>query len=123
MWIEAVDDLLLLLRHEGITKEVASLSVSAQQHGSVYLHSKAAARLKDLDHRKPLTEQTVDIFSRPVAPVWMDSSTSEECEEIAQAMGGDARLAEISGNSGRKIPGRTNTLATLLSSVLSSPPF
>ncbi|NTV57709.1 MAG: carbohydrate kinase [Deltaproteobacteria bacterium] len=98
MWIEAVDDLLLLLRHEGITKEVASLSVSAQQHGSVYLHSKAAARLRDLDHRKPLAEQIGDIFARPVAPVWMDSSTSEECEEIAQAMGGDARLAEITGS-------------------------
>jgi xylulokinase len=98
MWIEAVDDLLLLLRHEGMTKDVASLSVSAQQHGSVYLHSKAAACLKGLDHRKPLVEQTGEIFSRAVAPVWMDSSTSEECEEIAQAMGGDARLAEITGS-------------------------
>jgi len=98
MWIKAVDDLLLLLRHEGITKEVAALSVSAQQHGSVYLHSEAAARLKDLDHRKPLLEQTGDIFSRLVAPVWMDSSTSEECKEITQAMGGDTRLAEITGS-------------------------
>ena len=98
MWIEALDDLLLALRREGVTQQVAALSVSAQQHGSVYLNAKAAPRLKALDPRKPLVEQTGDIFARSLAPVWMDSSTREECEEIARAMGGEARLAEVTGS-------------------------
>jgi xylulokinase len=98
MWIEAVEDMLRFLRRRGVTKEVAALSVSAQQHGSLYLRSNAEARLKGLDHREPLVEQIGDIFSRPVAPVWMDSSTSEECKEITQAMHGDTRLAEITGS-------------------------
>jgi xylulokinase len=98
MWMEALDDLLVLLRRKGISGEVAALSVSAQQHGSVYLNAKAGGRLKDLDPRKSLVDQTADIFSRAVAPVWMDSSTHGECEEISRAMGGDAHLAEVTGS-------------------------
>lgn len=38
------------------------------------------------------------IFSRPVSPVWMDSSTTEECAEITEAIGGADRLAQITGS-------------------------
>jgi xylulokinase len=33
-----------------------------------------------------------------VSPIWMDSSTSAECREIAAAVGGDARLAQHTGS-------------------------
>jgi xylulokinase len=38
------------------------------------------------------------IFSRPVSPIWMDASTTEECQEITAAIGGSARLARITGS-------------------------
>ena len=43
-------------------------------------------------------EQLADTFSRPVAPIWMDSSTSEECAEIAAGVGGSAALAQVTGS-------------------------
>ena len=35
-----------------------------------------------LDPARPLARQIAPILSRPVAPIWMDSSTSAECAEI-----------------------------------------
>ena len=38
------------------------------------------------------------MLSRPVSPIWMDSSTGAECREIAAAVGGDATLAQHTGS-------------------------
>jgi xylulokinase len=46
----------------------------------------------------PLHEQVRDLLARKTAPIWMDSSTSAECAEIAAAMGGDEKVAELSGS-------------------------
>ena len=32
-----------------------------------------------------------DIWSRPTSPIWMDTSTSQECAEIMRVMGGPRR--------------------------------
>jgi len=42
--------------------------------------------------------ELADVFSRPLAPVWMDSSTSRECAEIEAAVGGESVLARNTGS-------------------------
>src|SRR5204862_6699459 len=64
---------------------LAAISGSAQQHGSVYI----GAGTTD---RPPFT------FSRAVAPIWMDCSTSVECAEITAAVGGSGVLAAHTGS-------------------------
>lgn len=99
MWMEALDDMLGLLQQEGLTRGVAAMAVSAQQHGTVYLNPRAAAELSRLSPSVSFCAGLADIFSRPLCPIWMDSSTSAECREIAAAMGGNAALARLTGSA------------------------
>jgi xylulokinase len=87
MWVEAVDRMLLWCKAEGLSGNIAALSVSAQQHGSVYLNKIVQNRLKSLNPDKTFHDQLGDIFSRSVCPIWMDSSTSRECREITEILG------------------------------------
>ena len=99
MWAEALDRLMAEIVASGLDlSELAAIAGSAQQHGSVYLSAAAAGRLAALDPARPLAGQLDGIFSRPVAPIWMDVSAAEECAEITAAMGGDRRLAELTGS-------------------------
>jgi xylulokinase len=46
----------------------------------------------------PLADQIAGIFSRDRSPIWMDGSTASQCAAITGAMGGDRRLAELTGS-------------------------
>jgi len=98
MWVESLDGILRLLKDGGLTGSVRALSVSAQQHGTVYMNRAFEPRLKRLDPALPWHEQLQDVFSRKLSPVWMDSSTHTECREIADALGGDERVARLTGS-------------------------
>ena len=98
MWIEALDRMLWRLREENLTSQVAGISVSAQQHGSVYLNRQAVLDLQGLDPAHLMHGQLHGIFSRPAAPIWMDSSTSEECAEITEALGGEEEVVRLTGS-------------------------
>ncbi len=100
MWVEALDVLLarLVAEHPSEMARLTAVSGSAQQHGSVYLNERGQARVSSLDAREPLSSQMADAFSRPVAPVWMDSSTTGECREIEAAVGGADVLAKRTGS-------------------------
>jgi xylulokinase len=99
MWAEALDVMLGEIAASGLDpSKLAAISGSAQQHGSVYLNARAASRLAALDPATPMTAQLEDSFARATAPVWMDSSTSEECDEITRSLGGPARLAALTGS-------------------------
>lgn len=98
MWVEAVNDILRLLKEKGLTPHIRSIGVSAQQHGTVYLNHKVTSRLSSLDPSLPLLEQVHDIFSRSTSPVWMDSSTHRECLEITEALGGDLDVVKLTGS-------------------------
>lgn len=98
MWAEALDLMMKLIGEDVDVREIAAVCGSAQQHGSVYLNGRASAALARLDPARPLVEQIRPIFSRDDAPVWMDSSTSEECREITAAVGGEATLADRTGS-------------------------
>jgi xylulokinase len=95
MWVAALD-LLFAKGDPKLWKEIAAISGSGQQHGSVYLND----RFRDAgwSPQAPLAEQVKPLLSRATAPIWMDSSTSDECEEITAAAGGVANVVKITGS-------------------------
>ena len=99
LWVDALDQMMARLAESGLELgRLAAISGSAQQHGSVYLNARAGATFAALDPARPLADQIGGILSRPVAPIWMDSSTSAECAEIEAAVGGDQALAQRTGS-------------------------
>ncbi len=98
MWVEALDLLLQRCRSAGFDwQTIDGVSVSGQQHGSVYLNARYAD-INAWDPGCPLKGQVQPLLSRAVAPIWMDSSTTVECREIAAAAGGDQVVTRISGS-------------------------
>ena len=97
MWLEALDLALERLGPEAC-RHVRGLSVSGQQHGSVYLRAGSDRALRSLTPDRNLAEQIEPLLARPEAPIWTDSSTSRECEDIRQALGGAAATAELTGS-------------------------
>lgn len=88
LWIKAVDATVRdCLKQIGAGKaaRVSAIGVSGQQHGLVVL---------DRENR----------IIRP-AKLWCDTSTSEQCDEIARAFGGNPGLIELAGNP--VLPGYT----------------
>ena len=99
MWAEALDLLLTELRGTGILGELAAVAGSGQQHGTVYLNNSAEAVLNCLRGDRRLVDQIDSIFSRRTSPIWMDTSTSDQCWQIEQGVGGRERLLELTGNT------------------------
>ncbi|HEY3494269.1 MAG TPA: FGGY family carbohydrate kinase [Polyangiaceae bacterium] len=98
MWVDALDRLLEEVRASGFDLgRVAGVSGAGQQHGSVYL-STPLAKAPAWSPSAKLREQVKPLLSRATSPIWMDSSTSAECSEIAGAVGGDAKVTRISGS-------------------------
>uniref|UniRef100_A0A8C9VE54 Xylulose kinase n=1 Tax=Scleropages formosus TaxID=113540 RepID=A0A8C9VE54_SCLFO len=70
-----------------------------KQHGSVYWKEGSQKLLESLHPGKPLHEILEQgAFAVPDSPVWMDSSTSEQCQRLEVAVGGAQRLADITGS-------------------------
>lgn len=95
MWADALDRLFQQLKKDKLPLgEILAVSGSGQQHGSVYLTGNAEKQIRDMDVHGTLSDNVARVLSRPSSPVWMDSSTSEECDEIRTALGGrDAAVA------------------------------
>ena len=99
LWVKALERILEILRKEKIPLErIAGIGVSGQQHGSVYLNGSTLKTLSTLDPKRELADQVEGIYSRKTSPIWMDASTSEECREITQALGGDAAVCQLTGS-------------------------
>jgi xylulokinase len=98
MWVEALDLLLGQLKARGTDfSAVEGISGAGQQHGSVYLKQKLS-EVAPWNADRDLASQVRPLLSRATSPIWMDSSTSAECREIAEAVGGDARVVTLSGS-------------------------
>ena len=97
MWLEALD---LALERLGAAacRRVHGVSVSGQQHGSVYLRAGADGALRSLSPERRLAQQVEPLLSRAEAPIWTDSSTARECQEIRRALGGAGTTAELTGS-------------------------
>ena len=99
MWADALEAILERVAASGLdVARIAAISGSAQQHGSVYLNADAERMLGRLDPGQMLASQIAPILARRVAPIWLDSSTSAECAEIADAVGGSGQLAHHTGS-------------------------
>ena len=100
MWVDALDRMMarLVALQPRAMSQLSAISGSAQQHGSVYLNDRWLPELSGARAAAPLANELADVFSRPLAPVWMDSSTSRECAEIEAAVGGEAVLARNTGS-------------------------
>ena len=99
MWLEALDLLLAQLVGKNIDlSQIKAVSGSGQQHGSIYLRGNFNETLKGLTAQSDLKTQLANCFSRLSSPIWMDSSTSKECAEIAHAVGGNEIVCSKSGS-------------------------
>jgi len=100
MWLEALDLCLERLAASGIEiSTIAAISGAGQQHGTVYLNEAGMATLKSLSPDRPLAAQFEGGFSRATSPIWMDTSTGEQCRAIEAAVGGAEVVREKSGSS------------------------
>src|ERR1700716_3696607 len=85
LWADALDAMMARVARSGLDiGRLRAVAGSAQQAGSVYMNSRGGpSALSRLDPGRPPGEQIVHALSRPVAPIWMDSSTRAECRELA----------------------------------------
>ena len=100
MWSEALD----LLFHNMVKDKLAinnilAISGSAQQHGTVYLNDTFEKRLKNMNSNFNLSQQIEGSFTTKKSPVWMDSSTSKQCQEIREKLGGNREAIKLTGSN------------------------
>ena len=88
MWLDALDLLLERMRAAGLPLgQVAGISGSGQQHGTVYLNDHFPDALATLKPELSLATQLGHALSRQEAPIWMDASTSTQCEQLRTRFG------------------------------------
>lgn len=80
VWAKALEIMLGRLARGIDRQRLRAISGSAQQHGSVYCGAAPA------------------ILTRATSPIWLDSSTTEECAQIEAAVGGSGSLARLTGS-------------------------
>lgn len=79
MWAKALEIMMARVVASGLElSKIAAVSGSAQQHGTVYLGEGG--------------------FTRERSPIWLDATTTQECEEIAAALGGPDAVARLTGS-------------------------
>ena len=98
MWLDAIDLLFEELKELCDLSKVKAISGAGQQHGSVYLNAQWLKTIRHLGSEEPLSKQIKPCLSRPHSPIWMDTSTTLECQEIAQSLGGNDIICQKSGS-------------------------
>jgi xylulokinase len=99
LWVEALERIFERLRDSGAPLSLLrGMSVSGQQHGSVYLNRAAPRIFERLHPGLPLTDQLRPALSRETSPIWTDSSTTEQCRQIRQALGGVEASVRLTGS-------------------------
>jgi xylulokinase len=100
MWIDALELLLNNLVESGLPIQLIKvITGSGQQHGTVYLNKTFEDTLTSLDEKLPISSQLKHIFTRRTSPIWMDSSTSKQCDEIRKKLGGKEATIKITGSN------------------------
>ncbi len=101
MWVEALELLFQKLhnREDVNLGKIKAIGGSGQQHGTVYLNNTFENALSTAPRDELLIFQLEDCFSRETSPIWMDSSTTKECEEIRASLGGKKKTIEITGSN------------------------
>ncbi len=100
MWVESLELLFEKISQHNIpTENIKGISGSGQQHGTVYLNDKFEKVLQNLKSSEPLSKQLENTFSRKTSPIWMDSSTTKQCKEIRETLGGMEATIKITGSN------------------------
>lgn len=76
------------------------LTLSLQQHGSVYWKKDGLNTLSSLNPDSTLENQLKDAFAITQSPIWQDASTTKQCRSLEQLVGGAQGLAEKTGSKG-----------------------
>ena len=98
LWLDAIEMVLDRLSKSMDLSCIQAVSVSGQQHGSVYLTEGFVDAISDVNLDTPMSQQIAPFLSRRTSPIWMDNSTSQECREISSALGGDLNVCRITGS-------------------------
>ena len=98
LWLDGLELALDRLAKLTDLSQVDAVSVSGQQHGSVYLAAGYEVALADGNRATSLSAKIAPVLSRRSSPIWMDSSTASECAEIAAALGGDQAVCDLTGS-------------------------
>jgi xylulokinase len=98
MWLDALDLLFTKLSAAADLSSVTVIAGSGQQHGSVYLNAGFEEAIARLEPSENLSAQLSPTLSRLTSPIWMDTSTGQECAEITAALGGPAEVCARSGS-------------------------
>lgn len=110
MWLDALDLVFRKLQETGISLEgIKGISGCGQQHGSVYVNNLFEEKIASLNKELSLAQQVSSALSRNTSPIWMDSSTSNECAYLTKQIGdrlqkdtGSAAIERFTGAQIRK---------------------
>jgi xylulokinase len=98
MWIEALEIMMDRVVRSGLDlSRLRAVSGAAQQHGSVYLTADGDAALAG-GATTPLAATLKGALARETSPIWLDCSTTAECQTITAAAGGAHALARLTGS-------------------------
>lgn len=99
MWLDALEICLKRLSEIVDLSTISAISGAGQQHGTVYLNEQWLNTVGALSSETSLSEQIRPCLSRMTSPIWMDTSTSAECQEIAEKVqGGNQAVCQKSGS-------------------------
>ncbi|KAF9931569.1 hypothetical protein BGZ67_005236 [Mortierella alpina] len=90
MWVEALQHLFDKMKLAKFPFDrVRAISGAAQQHGSVYWSHEAQNAFQELQHPSgsPLTTLFKDAFTLYQSPIWQDTSTTSQCQELEVFLG------------------------------------
>lgn len=97
--VEALDLLMERIKQaKWPVDRIRGISAAGQQHASVYWSKEAKDTLGNIKIDQTLAQQFKNAFSRNSIPNWQDSSTLKECAELEEGIGGEERLARITGS-------------------------
>lgn len=100
MWVAALDQVLSELKAAGADLgAIAGISGSGQQHGTVYLDANFQAGAWLQREAESLVDAVRPHLRRPESPIWMDSSTFEDCRRIDAALSGAMEVRRRTGSS------------------------
>jgi xylulokinase len=83
LFVEALEMAIERLQQSGSDlSTIKAISGSGQQHGSVWWKTSSINTLRNVNNTEKLHQQLSSAFSLSLSPIWMDSSTTIECQEI-----------------------------------------
>lgn len=93
MWLAGLDAVLGKLQKVFDTSKIDAIGGDGQQHGSVYLNSLWPRALAQLETRTASLKTIFEpALARKTSPIWMDSSTTEECNLLDARFGKELQL-------------------------------